>query len=91
MSEFEYRWSSGSKFSGDLLVCQSCGWEAPLAEFRRRKIVDETKLICEVCANSEIGGVTDYLRDEDIGIYRSIAQCTNLILDKLTDRKQEAK
>lgn len=74
---------------GHAQECDSCGYTAPLAEFPRRSLAerDQRKLICEVCATTEIGSITDYAsRSHDIELFRVVAQSTNLILDKMTGR-----
>ena len=60
--------------------CDSCGCIVPL-----QRHAGETKLICEVCSNTEIGSVIDYgttaLSTQDL--YLTLAQVANLLLDKL--------
>lgn len=73
---------------GDTMECESCGWEAPLAEFDHPDVRQRgTKVqICEVCASTACGNPLMMYRD-DGGIFRAIAQTTNLVLDKATGRK----
>jgi hypothetical protein len=81
----EYRYL---KRDGDILTCNSCACEAPLAHFdggAGRRARD----LCEVCASTFIGNMTQYAtlystEQRDQAVIQ--AQVANLMLDKLTPR-----
>lgn len=75
---------------GDICTCESCEAEAPLAwfdtGFPRTK-----KKICEVCATTTIGRITEYAPRDPAAMQRRddlkiMAQVANHLLDKLTPR-----
>lgn len=83
----EFNYKRDGKY---LAECDSCGAIAPLSKFRRRKVghINENRDLCELCASSQIGTATDYLT-ENVDLFRAIAQVGNLILDKITKRREE--
>jgi hypothetical protein len=74
--------------------CQSCGSVAPLADFKinasdatMRQVAKE---LCEICASTFIGNVTNYDRVytvQEKTVCICVAQVANLLLDKLTCRR----
>jgi hypothetical protein len=84
MSNFEYRESQ----EGYEVECASCGCDVPLDKFERGRPRKE-EYICEICAKSYVGNATEYPDQyENVVLFQALAQVGNLILDKLTDRKQ---
>jgi hypothetical protein len=80
MSEFTWH---RSEF-GDIEEYDACSSLVPIAEFdvhdpRRR---GEKKNLCEICANSYVGRVVEYI-DQDSTVLRTIAQVGNQVLLKL--------
>ena len=80
MDKFSYR------LKDDYIgMCDSCGMEAPLIDCQERQL-------CELCYSSFIGTATQYQdrkEYEQVHLFVSIAQIGNVILDKLTDRRDE--
>jgi len=71
--------------------CESCGWIAPLIK-AEAVYPNPARMICEVCCTSHCGNVIHdpriYGIEFDV-VARMIAETTNLLLDKLTDRRKE--
>lgn len=75
--------------------CESCCAEGvPLAEFERRQAPvnsGATKYICEVCASTNIGTITDYTKQyelDTIELARVIGNVTNLLLKEIRELKE---
>ena len=84
VNNFAYRESQ----EGYEIECASCGCDAPLDKFERGH-PRKGEYICEICANSYVGNATQYPKQyENVVLFQALAQVGNLILDKLTDRKQ---
>ncbi len=88
--EYEYKTSE----VGDVEQCISCYSEAPLHNFGRPELGEEERNLCEVCSTTHIGRMTiDFSRRygvndlSTLGLARAIAQTTNMLLDKIEDRK----
>ena len=77
----EFKWHETGGCTDE---CDACGSEVPTALFdmrdpRRR---GEHKRLCEICANSQVGCLVDYPR-EDATILKAMAQIANQVLLKL--------
>jgi hypothetical protein len=83
------RWHDEEKT--DAVCCDSCAYEAPLAEFRRaprfgQEHAEETKLLCRLCAGSWSGKAIDYPRQyPDAYTMQVVCNVGNAILEKLDD------
>ena len=85
MVEYKY-----IKEEGYLTECESCGSVAPLANFPLGFPESKDRLLCELCSSSFIGNATRYREQyENVSLYQVIAQVGNVILDKLTNRKEK--
>ena len=86
----------GEKFTyrvedGWIEECECCSSPAPLAEFDSGMMDGKKKLICEICASTIIGRLTEYKSHrDDRDTLICMAQMGNLILDKLTGRPPAA-
>ena len=70
----------------DVEYCDSCGHQAPLAEFGGNPD-EESRWLCELCACSYVGNATKYPNQyQDPSLYIAIAQIGNIILDRVTER-----
>lgn len=73
---------------GDIMECDCCNYEAPLAEFEDDRFSKKRGpyFFCRVCSESMISRYWNGPPDEDFALYRVIAQVANIVISELKAR-----
>ena len=68
--------------------CESCGYEGAVKDFTHRHLLpkEQTSALCYVCQYTKAGNTVFHPQVyENVGVLRTVARCTNMILDALEE------